>query len=161
MNRKKQTTLLIIDVCMHGLVYICGFIAIKSLLNQSVGEAYLQFQQLTVQPPLIFALVFAIFQVSANQMKQPMPMLDYVIDVGNKIIPLLSSVVAVLLAAQAGVWYLWVIAILATVSHLYVKTQISERSNPIEDVPMLSLTSLAAIGYVGSYVFLVMQYLFS
>lgn len=149
-----------LDFAAHLLVYLATFFVVQQLLALPLGQAYQQFQLLPVQPPVTYATVFALLHLVAISLpKQQFAMLDYVIDMGMYVIPVLSSIVALFVALQSGFWYMWLIAILATAIHLYVRVQLPKRSTGEQAPPTFSFVSLAAIAYVGSYIFLAFNYL--
>lgn len=159
---KSPKLLATLDFASHLLVYIMTFIAIQQLLQVPVLDAYQQFQRLPVQPPVTYATVFALLHLVAIYLpKQKFAMLDYVIDLGMVVIPVLSSVVALFIALQSGFWYMWLVAIIATGIHLYVRVQLPKRSSGEQIPASLSFVSLAAIAYVGSYIFLAFSYILS
>lgn len=151
-----------LDFSAHLLVYIMTFVVVQQLLDVPLSQAYQQFQLLPVQPPVTYATVFALLHLVAISLpKQQFAMLDYVIDLGMIVIPVLSSVVALFVALQSGFWYMWLVAILASFIHLYARIKLPKRSTGEQAPAPLSFVSIAAIAYVGSYIFLALNYLLS
>ncbi|MGL5383961.1 MAG: hypothetical protein ACRC17_04410 [Culicoidibacterales bacterium] len=153
------TKLIWLDFLAHLLVYVMTFLTIKQLLDLSWIQAYQQFQRLPIQPVVTYGAIFGLLQVVATTNdKQQLLMIDYLVDVGMMIIPLVASIVSLIVAAQSGIWYMWLTAILASIIHLFVKVQLPKRTaNKVAPAPT-SFVSLAAIAYVGSYLWLAFTY---
>lgn len=159
---KKIKKLVILDFLAHLAVYGGAFAVVYAVSGGTWWEAYLLFQRAAFQSPMLFAMVFALLSMIAviNDIpKNSFMMLDYVLDVGSIIIPLLSSVVAIFVAFHSGAWYMWIIAIVASIIHLYVKTQSPKRTDEKLAPAPFSFVSIAAIAYVGSYTWLALAYI--
>ncbi|MGL5916353.1 MAG: hypothetical protein ACRCZC_01435 [Culicoidibacterales bacterium] len=163
MNTKTNINrLILLDFFAHLLVYVMTFVTVRQLLDVTWFQAYQQFQQLPIQPVVTYGAIFGVLQVvSLNTPPQKFAMLDYVLDVGMMIIPVIASVVGLLVAAQSGLWYMWLVAIAASISHLTLRVQLPKRTDSSVAPAPTSFVSLAAIAYVGSYSWLAFTYMLS